>query len=80
MNSKYVEIYNLLKAHPNPYGEDFRVVEEFDLDQAVPLAEPMRRKDGSKTPFFLAAAGSRPPEPEEQSEVAPLDWAAVRQE
>lgn len=34
MNHKYVEIYNLVKAYPNPYGEDFRVVDGFDLNIA----------------------------------------------
>lgn len=34
MNSKYVEIWNLVKAYPNPYGEDFRVVEHFNLNIA----------------------------------------------
>lgn len=31
MNSNYVEISNLVKEYPNPYGEDFRVIEDFDL-------------------------------------------------
>ncbi len=30
-NSQFVEISNLIKEYPNPYGEDFRVVENFDL-------------------------------------------------
>lgn len=34
MNQKYVEIYNLVKAYPNPYGEDFRVVDGFNLNIA----------------------------------------------
>lgn len=32
VNSKFVEIFNLVKAYPNPYGEDFRVVEDFNLN------------------------------------------------
>jgi len=31
-NSKFVEIFNLVKEYPNPYGEDFRVVENFNLN------------------------------------------------
>ena len=27
-----VEISNLIKEYPNPYGEDFRVVEYFNLN------------------------------------------------
>ncbi len=34
MNPKYVEISNLVKAYPNPFGEDFRVVDDFDLNIA----------------------------------------------
>lgn len=30
-NSQFVEISNLVKEYPNPYGEDFRVVENFNL-------------------------------------------------
>lgn len=32
LNPKFVEISNLVKAYPNPYGEDFRVVENFNLN------------------------------------------------
>ena len=28
---RYVEIFNLTKAYPNPYGEDVKVVDEFNL-------------------------------------------------
>ena len=28
---RYVEIYRLVKAYPNPYGDDVRVVEDFNL-------------------------------------------------
>jgi len=31
-NKKFVEISNLVKAYPNPYGEDFRVVDHFNVD------------------------------------------------
>jgi nitrate/nitrite transport system ATP-binding protein len=31
LQEKYVEIVNLVKAYPNPYGEDIRVVDGFDL-------------------------------------------------
>ena len=31
-NTKFVEIYQLVKEYPNPYGEDFRVVEDFNLN------------------------------------------------
>lgn len=31
LNSQFVEISNLVKEYPNPYGEDFRVVENFNL-------------------------------------------------
>lgn len=31
INSRFVEISNLVKEYPNPYGEDFRVVEDFNL-------------------------------------------------
>lgn len=31
-NLKFVEISNLLKEYPNPYGEDFRVIENFNLN------------------------------------------------
>ncbi|MEM9079274.1 MAG: ABC transporter ATP-binding protein [Verrucomicrobiota bacterium] len=31
-NPKFVEIYNLVKEYPNPYGDDFRVVENFNLN------------------------------------------------
>ncbi len=30
-NSQFVEISNLIKEYPNPYGEDFRVIEKFNL-------------------------------------------------
>lgn len=30
-NSKFVEISNLIKEYPNPYGDPFRVVEDFNL-------------------------------------------------
>ena len=30
-NSRFVEISNLVKEYPNPYGDDFRVVEDFNL-------------------------------------------------
>ncbi|MDP0489919.1 MAG: ABC transporter ATP-binding protein [Verrucomicrobiota bacterium JB023] len=30
--SKFVEISNLVKEYPNPYGDDFRVVENFNLN------------------------------------------------
>ena len=30
-NSKFVEISNLVKEYPNPYGDPFRVVEDFNL-------------------------------------------------
>ena len=29
---RLVEIYNLVKEYPNPYGDDFRVVEDFNLN------------------------------------------------
>ncbi len=29
---KFVEIYNLIKEYPNPFGEDFRVVDGFNLN------------------------------------------------
>lgn len=32
LNPKFVEISNLVKAYPNPYGDDFRVVEDFNLN------------------------------------------------
>lgn len=31
-NSKFVEISNLIKEYPNPYGDPFRVVEDFNLN------------------------------------------------
>ena len=31
-NKRFVEISNLVKEYPNPYGEDFRVVEDFNLN------------------------------------------------
>lgn len=31
-NNRFVEISNLVKEYPNPYGEDFRVVENFNLN------------------------------------------------
>ncbi|MFC7336916.1 ABC transporter ATP-binding protein [Haloferula chungangensis] len=31
-NTRFVEISNLVKEYPNPYGEDFRVVEDFNLN------------------------------------------------
>lgn len=31
-NLKFVEISNLIKEYPNPYGDDFRVVENFNLN------------------------------------------------
>lgn len=31
-NSRFVEISNLVKEYPNPYGDDFRVVENFNLN------------------------------------------------
>ncbi|MDB9742043.1 ABC transporter ATP-binding protein [Akkermansiaceae bacterium] len=31
-NLRFVEISNLIKEYPNPYGEDFRVVENFNLN------------------------------------------------
>jgi len=31
VNSRFVEISNLIKEYPNPYGDDFRVVENFNL-------------------------------------------------
>ena len=30
-NQRYVEVFNLIKAYPNPYGEAIRVVDGFDL-------------------------------------------------
>ncbi len=30
-NSRFVEISHLVKEYPNPYGDDFRVVEDFNL-------------------------------------------------
>ena len=30
-NQRVVEISNLIKEYPNPYGDDFRVVEGFNL-------------------------------------------------
>jgi len=30
-NAQFVEISNLIKEYPNPYGDDFRVVEDFNL-------------------------------------------------
>lgn len=32
MSSRYVEISNLVKAYPNPFGDDFRVVEGLNLN------------------------------------------------
>lgn len=32
LNPKFVEISNLVKAYPNPFGEDLRVVENFNLN------------------------------------------------
>jgi len=32
VNSRFVEISNLVKEYPNPYGDDFRVVENFNLN------------------------------------------------
>ncbi len=32
LNSKFVEISHLVKEYPNPYGEDFRVIENFNLN------------------------------------------------
>lgn len=32
MNNKFVEISNLIKEYPNPYGDPFRVVEDFNLN------------------------------------------------
>lgn len=32
LSPKFVEISNLVKAYPNPYGDDFRVVEDFNLN------------------------------------------------
>ena len=29
---RLVEIYNLVKEYPNPYGDNFRVVEDFNLN------------------------------------------------
>ena len=31
LNSRFVEISNLVKEYPNPYGDDFRVIEDFNL-------------------------------------------------
>ena len=31
-NNRFVEISNLVKEYPNPYGDDFRVVEDFNLN------------------------------------------------
>ena len=31
INKRFVEISNLVKEYPNPYGDDFRVVENFNL-------------------------------------------------
>ena len=31
INNRYVELYRLIKAYPNPYGEDIAVVDGFDL-------------------------------------------------
>lgn len=31
-NTRFVEISNLVKEYPNPYGDDFRVVEDFNLN------------------------------------------------
>ena len=30
-NKRFVDISNLIKEYPNPYGDDFRVVEDFNL-------------------------------------------------
>ena len=32
INPKFVEISNLVKEYPNPYGDPFRVVEDFNLN------------------------------------------------
>ncbi len=32
LSSRFVEIYSLVKEYPNPYGDDFRVVEHFNLN------------------------------------------------
>ena len=32
MSQRFVEISNLVKAYPNPFGDDFRVVENLDLN------------------------------------------------
>ena len=31
INKRYVELYNIVKAYPNPYGEDIAVVDGFNL-------------------------------------------------
>ncbi|MEM9236937.1 MAG: ATP-binding cassette domain-containing protein, partial [Verrucomicrobiota bacterium] len=31
-STRFVEISNLVKEYPNPYGDDFRVVEDFNLN------------------------------------------------
>ena len=31
LNDRYVEIYDLVKAYPNPYGEPIKVVDGFNL-------------------------------------------------
>ncbi len=31
LNSRFVEISHLVKEYPNPYGDDFRVIEDFNL-------------------------------------------------
>jgi len=31
VNSRFVEISHLVKEYPNPYGDNFRVVEDFNL-------------------------------------------------
>ena len=31
LNQRYVEIYNLVKAYPNPFGAEVKVVDGFEL-------------------------------------------------
>ena len=30
-DDRYVEIFNLVKAYPNPFGDEIKVVDGFDL-------------------------------------------------
>ena len=31
LEDRYVELFRLTKAYPNPYGEEVRVIEDFNL-------------------------------------------------